>query len=282
VALGAALWALAPRDGATQALSGFDVYRANCGGCHELHDPEDPKRTRDEWHAILDRMVKDRGASLDEREYGAVLNYLDSFNRPKREIRWKAAPAKSRTALFAVADSGKLPAEWVDLTLGGDAPAPWAIQADGAGKSAFLQPLKTVPEGQFPAAIDNTGIVTNGSLSARAQLLSGRGAVGAGVIFGFRDAQNYYGVRLGPKDVVLYEVQGGQRALRARSVSAIPLRQWQTVEVALTGKQVKVTLNGKPLPELAVTLEGYAGGHVGLHTQGDTVAVFDQWRLTIP
>ena len=278
----AAMLVLAPRGEATQALSGFDVFRANCGGCHELPDPEDPKRTRDQWREILNTMVKEKGASLNEQEQTAVLNYLDSFNRPKREIRWNDAPARSRTASFAVADTGKLPTEWVDLTLGGDAVAPWAVQADGTGKSAYLQPLKTAPEGQFPAAIDNTGVVSNGSFSTRVQLLSGKGAVGAGVLFGFRDPQSYFGIRLGPKDVVLYEARGGNRSLRARSVTPIPLRQWQALAVELKGKQVTVTLNGKPLPELAVTLEGYTGGHVGLHTQGDTVAVFDQWRLTVP
>lgn len=284
LAAGAATVALllTPHSGSTQALSGFDVYRANCSGCHELPDPEDPKRTRDEWNAILDRMVKEKGASLNEQEQAAVLNYLDSFNRPKREIRWNDAPARSRTAQFTTADGGKLSSEWVELTLGGNAVAPWAVQADGTGKSAYLQPLKTAPEGQSPAVLDNTGVVGNGSVATRVQLLSGRGAVGAGMIFGFRDPQSYFGVRLGPKDVALYEARGGNRSLRARSVVAVPLRQWQTLEITLAGKQVAVTLNGKALPELSVVLEGYTGGHVGLHTQGDTVAVFDQWRLTVP
>jgi hypothetical protein len=274
--------ALAPRPSMSQALSGFDLYRSNCDGCHELYDPEEPKRSRQEWQTILTRMVKERGATLNQREFGAVLNYLDSFNRPRREIQWVDAPAKSHKAAFTSADAGKLPAEWVDLTLGGDAQVPWAVQADPSGKAVYLSPLKSAGEGQFPVVIDNTGVVENGGASVRAQLVSGKGSVGAGIVFGFRSPQSYYGVRLSPRDVILYEVQNGQRALLARYAAALPMKQWQTLAVQVDGKSVKVTLNAKPLPELSRTLPAYRGGRMGVHTQGDTLALFDEWAVTVP
>src|SRR5690349_7456464 len=75
-ALGAAalLTALArsPRPAQAQTLSGFDVFRSNCGGCHDLPDPEEPKRSRQQWDEILTRMVKVRGATLSPREFTAV------------------------------------------------------------------------------------------------------------------------------------------------------------------------------------------------------------------
>src|SRR5205814_785952 len=73
--------ALLPRPARAQVLSGYDIYRTHCDGCHELYDPEDPKRTRKEWETILTRMVKVRGATLNPQEVTAVLNYVDSFNR---------------------------------------------------------------------------------------------------------------------------------------------------------------------------------------------------------
>jgi hypothetical protein len=277
VVLGAAL---APRPADSQALSGFDLFRSNCDGCHELYDPEEPKRTRQQWDAILTRMVKVRGATLNQQEFQAVLNYLDSFNRPRREINWVETPAKARKAVFTAADAGKLPAEWVDLTVGGDAQVPWAVQADPASKALYLSPLKSAGEGEFPVLIDNSGIVESGGVSVRAQLVSGK-SVGAGVVFGFRNPQSYFGVRLSPRDVILYEVQGGQRALLARSPMAVPLKQWHTLGVEIAGKQVKVSLNGKPVPELGRTLAAYRGGRLGVHTQADTVALFDQWAVSV-
>jgi mono/diheme cytochrome c family protein len=270
---------LVPRPAAAQALSGFDVYRSNCGGCHELYDPESPKRNRKAWDEILTRMVKERGASLNRQEYTAVLNYLDSFNRERREIRWEEGPAKPRKAAFNPADSGKLPPEWVDLTAGADEEIPWAVQGGADGKTAYVQPLKSAGENQFPLLIDNTGLVQDGGATARMQLVSGKGAVGAGIVFGFRSPQSYYGVRISPRDVVLYEVQGGQRALLARVPAACALKQWHTLGVEISGKEVKVSLNGKPLPQMTRTISSYRGGRLGIHTQGDTVAMFDQWQL---
>lgn len=264
-----------------QILSGFDLFRSNCDGCHELPDPEEQKRPRKDWESILTRMVKQRGATLNDKEFAAVLTYLDSFNRPKREVQWVETSAKSHKAAFAAEDSGKLPADWVDLTVGGDEQVPWAVQGDTAARTFYLSPLKSAGENQFPILIDNTGVVRNGGATARLQLVSGKGAVGAGLVFGFRNPQTYFGVRISPKDVVLYEVQGGQRALLGRAPVALALKQWHTLGVDLGGTNVTVSLNGKAMPLLSKALPGYQGGRVGIHTQGDTVALFDQWQVTV-
>jgi hypothetical protein len=271
----------ATRPALAQTLSGLDVYRSNCTGCHDLYDPEDPKRSRKEWDEILTRMVKQRGATLNKQEYAAVLNYLDSFNRERREIRWLEEPAKSRKVAFDPKDSGKLPPEWVDVTGGGDVEIPWAVQGDAAGKTAYVQPLKSAEQGHYPILVDNTGLVESGGAATRLQIVSGKGAVGAGIVFGFRNPQSYYGVRVSPRDVVLYEVQGGRPALLARASTPAPLKQWHTLGVQVAGKDVKVTLNGKPVPELARSIGSYRGGRFGIHTQGDTVAMFDQWQLDV-
>jgi hypothetical protein len=282
LALGTVFFAaLTARPAPAQALSGFDLYRSNCDGCHELYDPESPKRTRMEWDTIINRMIKVRGATLNPQQHQAVLNYLDSFNRPKREIKWVEAPAKSRKAVFAAADSGKLPAEWVDQVVGADTDIPWAVSVDPATKAAFVGPLKGAGENQFPLLLDNTGLLQSGSLQARMQIVSGKGKLGAGVVFGFRNSQSYYGCRISPTDVVLYEVQGGQRALLARVPMTLENKKWHTLGVDLAGKEVKVSVDGTPQPALTRTLAAYQGGRTGVHTQGDTVALFDQWQITV-
>ena len=272
---------LSARQAPAQSLSGFDVYRSNCGGCHELYDPEAPKRPRAEWDKILTRMVKVRGATLNKQEYAAVLAYLDSFNQPHREIQWTETPAKSHKAVLTAADTGKLPAEWVDVTAGAETHIPWAVQGDAAAKTAYLAPLKGAGENQFPVLVDNSGVVKDGSASVRLQVVSGKGAVGAGVVFGFRNPQAFFGVRVSPRDVVLYQLQGGERALLARTSTPVPLKQWHTLGVDLSGNTVKVNLDGKPLPDLTKQLNGYRGGRFGMNTQGDTVAMFDQWAVTV-
>jgi hypothetical protein len=81
--------------------------------------------------------------------------------------------------------------------------------------------------------------------------------------------------------VVLYQVQGGERALLARTATAVPVKQWHTLGLDLNGTEVKISLNGKPMPELTRKVEAYRGGRLGIHTQGDTVALFDQWQVTV-
>jgi hypothetical protein len=129
--------------------------------------------------------------------------------------------------------------------------------------------------------LDNSGTVRDGTLTARLQILSGTGAVGAGVVFGFQSAQAYYGVRIGPRDVVLYQARGTERALIARAPVAAPVKKWHTLAVDLSQGTAKVSLNGIALPALARPLEGYKGGRAGLHTQGDTLALFDQWQVAV-
>lgn len=276
--------ALRPGPAGAQALSGQDLFRSNCEGCHPLPDPDDEKYQqfkRADWEKVLKEMVEVRGATLNQREFTAVLNYLDSFNRPAREIHWVQTPAASHQVAPKPADAGKLPGGWVDLTVGGDELVPWAVQTDAAGKTAFFAPLREAPASQLPLLLDNSGIFRSGTLAARVQLVSGKGAAAAGIVFGYRSPQQFYGVRLSPADAILYEVRGGERALLARTPLALPLKQWHALKVDVTGKEAKVTLNGQPVPQLTRTLPAYQGGHAGLATQGDTRALFDQWQVTV-
>ena len=281
--VGAALMApLSPGAAPAQVLSGFDVFRSNCGGCHEPYDPESPVRTREQWDEILTRMVQIQGATLSKPEHAAVLSYLDSFNRAKRETTWVDAPARSHTSTLAPADLGKLPAPWMELTPGVDTPVPWAVQGDPVAKTLYLSPLKTVAQERLTAIIDNSGIVENGRMVTRLQVVSGRGAVGAGILFGYVGAQSFYCVRLSSTGVALYEERGGPPLLLARAEMPLPQKQWHTLRVDLAGGEVKINVNGKPVTELSRALPGYRAGRLGLHTQGDTVAVFDQWEVTVP
>jgi hypothetical protein len=281
--VGAALIApLSPGAAPAQVVSGFDVFRSNCGGCHELYDPESPVRTREQWDEILTRMVQLRGATVSKPEQAAVLSYLDSFNRPKAETVWVEAPARSHTSTLAPADLGKLPLPWVELTPGADTPVPWAAQGDPAAKALFLSPLKTVSQEQVTAIIDNSGLVENGSIKTRLQVVSGRGALGAGVVFGYVGPQSFYSARLSPSGAALFEERGGPPTLLARAEMPLPQKQWHALRVDLAGGEVKISVNGVPIPELTRALPAYRAGRLGLHTQGDTVAVFDQWEVMIP
>src|SRR5205823_2973637 len=75
-------------------------------------------RTRAAWQAVMEKMVKEKGASLNQKEFAAVLDYLDSFNQSRREPGWNDQPAASHRAAFTAAQVGKLPEPWVAVASG--------------------------------------------------------------------------------------------------------------------------------------------------------------------
>lgn len=273
--------ALLPVRAPAQGAGGLDVFRTHCDGCHDLPDPESPHRTKAEWEAVLNKMVKEKGAALNKQEFSAVLGYLDSFNQPAREVRWKGGPAATHRAVFDPKQAGRLPDPWVSVSTGSQADHPWALQADAAGRQAFLAPSRGAADGEQLLLLDNSGSLTSGTVTARLRIARGKGPTGAGVVFGFRSPQSFLGARLSPttKDLILYDVEQGERALIGRAPAAVAADQWVVLALALSPKQVQLSLNGKTA--LTRPLERYKGGRVGLATEGATVAGFDQWAVEV-
>src|SRR5262249_20301808 len=159
---------------AAQAVSGLDVFRTNCDGCHDLPDPERPKRARAEWEAVLQKMVKEKGASLNKQEFAAVLDYLDSFNVVHRAVAWNDKPAAAHRFNFDTAQAGAAPDPWVNLTIGGPGEYPWSLQRDPAGKGGLLTPRAPAAEGQTQLLIDNSGVLTAGTITTRLRVPAGK------------------------------------------------------------------------------------------------------------
>src|SRR5262245_6554183 len=145
----------APAAPGVQGMSGLDVFRTNCDGCHDLPDPERPKRTRAEWEAVLQKMVKEKGASLNKQEFAAVLDYLDGFNAVRRVVAWNDKPAATHRFAFDTAQPGPAPDPWVNQTVGAPGDTPWVLERDAAGKGCTLVPRAGVGEGQTQLLLDN-------------------------------------------------------------------------------------------------------------------------------
>src|SRR5205085_3888475 len=122
------------------------------------------------------------GATLNEKEFAAVLDYLDSFNQPHRETAWNDAPAASHRAELSAAQVGKLPSPWVAAGGGSGAAAGGNVQRDANGKSFFLAPDHPAPAGQQQVLIDNSGLLSAGTVAARVRLPAAGG--GAGIVVG--------------------------------------------------------------------------------------------------
>jgi 3-keto-disaccharide hydrolase len=132
---------------------------------------------------------------------------------------------------------------------------------------------------------------TDVDLSVRFKPVSGTGDQAAGLVWRYRDQDNYYIVRANAleSNVVLYKVENGKRSdldpkgsgpfaygRKAQVASGV----WGTLRVVARGPLFQVFLNGEKLFE--VEDETFTGaGPVGVWTKADSVTYFDDLELTV-
>jgi hypothetical protein len=120
-----------------------------------------------------------------------------------------------------------------------------------------------------------------------------RGAVdrAAGLVWRYRDPDNYYVVRANALEgnVVLYKVADGKRSdLDPRGAglftygkkAEVPSEAWSTLRVVAQGSVFRVFLNGRELFEVEdSTFTG--SGKVGVWTKADSVTYFDDLEVKV-
>ena len=57
------------------------VFEANCGQCHELRSPSNRSMTATQWEAVVQRMVRDKGAEISDDDQTKIVHYLKSAAR---------------------------------------------------------------------------------------------------------------------------------------------------------------------------------------------------------
>jgi hypothetical protein len=188
---------------------------------------------------------------------------------------------------FEVMDVNAPPRGWrLTMTDGGDPPR-WQIGDDPtspAGAKVLAQLSEDRTSGRFPLAIHPTAEIENGALSVRFKPVSGRVDQAAGLVWRYRDENNYYIVRANALEdnVVLYKVENGRRSPLSpvgRSDDygvkhRVPAEQWSTLGVTFDGARFTVSFDGQPLFEV-VDATFTEAGRVGLWTKADSVTYFD-------
>ncbi len=120
--------------------------------------------------------------------------------------------------------------------------------------------------------------------------ISGRGDQGAGIVWRYRDKDNYYIVRANALEgnVVLYKVENGKRTDlplvgKGRTYGMkekVPSGVWGTLRVVAKGNHFEVYHNGKKLYEVEDETFKQAG-KVGLWTKADSVIYFDDLQINV-
>jgi len=133
--------------------------------------------------------------------------------------------------------------------------------------------------------------VRNGWVEVRFKPIDGREDRAGGVVWRWRDPDNYYIARANALEdnVVAYKMVGGRRS-DLRPVGAprgtygvkVPIAAdtWHTLRVDFTGADFSVTCDGRML--FTVRDETFAdGGAVGLWSKADSTTLFERFRYQV-
>jgi len=193
---------------------------------------------------------------------------------------------------FNRAPSGSLPQGWdACMTHSGGVPQ-WAVIKDAAtrGKPKVLAQLSGDPtQSRYPLAILREPSILDGTISVSFKTVSGKIDQGAGLVWRFVDADNYYVARANALEdnVVLYKVEKGVRTPIAPNGTPsgtygvkhkVAPQVWNRLSVSFHGRNFTVSLNGEKLFEVEDGTFA-AEGRSGLWTKADSVIYFRDFGI---
>lgn len=198
------------------------------------------------------------------------------------------ALARVKTWSFERDKVQELPSGWLSERTGQGSPGDWKVVADATAPSqpnVLAQLSNDATNYRFPLAIADKTNYKDVALGVRFKAVSGTRDQGAGLVWRFRDANNYYIVRANAleNNVVLYKVQDGKRISLAPQgtpektygvKTRVPGNVWNHLGVTAKGNLFTVSLNGQKLFEVEDSTFAEAG-KIGLWTKADSVIYFD-------
>ncbi len=169
------------------------------------------------------------------------------------------------------------------MTNRGRAPQ-WEIRRDGSAATQpyVLAQVSTDPAGdRSPLAILDNMRLRDGDVSVRIKTVSGHEMQTGGVVWRYRDPNNYYVARTNAleKTVGVFKVQNGLRTAILPGVKhELPANGWSILKVSARGNHFQVYVDHRRI--LQGTDDTFVGfGGVGLWTGGDSVTYFDDFRV---
>jgi hypothetical protein len=200
--------------------------------------------------------------------------------------------AQVQSVRFDEENPSGVPSGWTTAITHEGARPKWAIVADESAPSKpnVLAQLSSQPaRAQFPLALLEGVSLANGEIEVKFKPVSGEVDRAAGLVWRYRDENNYYIVRANALEdnVVLYKVAEGKRtSLAPRGTPSgtygvdreVPAGRWSALKVVVEGPRFTVFFNGERLFEVEDGTFTRDGG-VGLWTKADSVTYFDDFEV---
>ena len=192
----------------------------------------------------------------------------------------RAAEEKPTEWNFDKESAGQMPPGWkAGYTNPAEGKAVWAVAEDPTAPSPpyVLSLTKSESSGKvFNLAIAEKASFKDVDLSVKIKANSGKEDQGGGLVWRYKDENNYYICRVNPleSNFRVYKVVDAKRTqLQSADVKA-ETGKWLTVRAVMTGSHISCYLDGKKL--LEATDDTFKDtGMVGLWTKADAASSFD-------
>jgi hypothetical protein len=205
--------------------------------------------------------------------------------QPSAPIAEAADAASSSFSFNFDADrEGAPPAGFSFGKTGGGASGRWVVRAESAAPSSpnvLAQMDPDATDMRFPIAVAEKLSFRDLKLTARCKMISGRVDQACGLVFRYRDENNYYITRSNAleNNIRLYSVKDGKRRQIATHSGPVTPKTWHAYGVEVKGDHIQVLWDGKKV------LDHHDGtfadaGKVGLWTKADSVTYFDDLVVT--
>ena len=305
-----------PKADTTQVKA---LYAEKCSACHNLPKPEEKGYTRREWQRTVTTMLNKYHASesIAPGEAAQIVDYLATFapksaagGRNQRPADpwatdtldvWTDAPAATRVFNFA---GGSL-AGLAPLGAGTPGPAPlWSVAADKTGPNGMVAHVSgpNFRADRFALLVDRADQGRNADIRVRFRIEAGKTSPAVGIVCAYLDPNDYTVMRCNQAlgNLALIHIAGATHTTMQQtpitlpsapaapsaptSAGAAPVAAptplapgWHTLRLLVHDGQVRGWVDMQK--RISTTLPNYGGGKVGLWTQGNTTASFDDWTV---
>jgi hypothetical protein len=184
---------------------------------------------------------------------------------------------------FEQDEAGKPPKGFSFALTGQGKPGVWVVKKDDqAHGSVLMQTDADTTDYRFPVAVYDGFTAKDVDLSVQFKTLSGRGDQGAGIVWRYRDRNNYYITRCNALEdnCTIYHVVNGRRQAFLNQNVKVASNVWHTLRVEAVADHFVVTFDGKKVLD-AKDGTFKDAGKVGLWTKADSVIAFDDFSMAV-
>jgi hypothetical protein len=177
---------------------------------------------------------------------------------------------------------GSPPAGFEFARTGQGAEGKWIVRPDSGkpGNHVLVQESADPTDYRFPLAIVKEGSYKDVTLSVRAKPISGEVDQGFGMVWRYKDANNYYITRCNADEdncTIYHTVAGRRRPFQNKPIK-VAKNTWHTLKLQTAGNHFVVWFDGTKV--LDATDDTFKeAGRVGLWTKADSVIQFDDFTI---